>query len=176
MTVLRPAAVAGMFYPAEAGELSRQIAGFLAQAPHPDAAAPVPKAVIAPHAGYVYSGPVAAQAYALLAPARGRITRVVLMGPSHRVAFRGIAASGADAWATPLGNVPIDRDMVARLMALPMVGTLDKAHEAEHSLEVHVPFLQAVLGDFQLVPLVAGETPRDVVAAVLEEAWGGPET
>lgn len=176
MTVLRPTAVAGMFYPAEAAELSRQIAGFLAEAPQPAADAPVPKALIAPHAGYIYSGPVAAQAYALLAPARGRITRVVLMGPSHRVAFRGIATSGADAWATPLGNVPIDRDTVARLMSLPMVGALDKAHEAEHSLEVHVPFLQAVLGDFQLVPLVAGETPRDVVAAVLEEAWGGPET
>lgn len=176
MTVTRPTAVAGMFYPAEAAELSRQIAGFLAEAPQPEPGAPVPKALIAPHAGYVYSGPVAAHAYALLAPARGRITRVVLMGPSHRVAFRGIATSGADIWATPLGNVPLDRDTAARLMTLPMVGTLDKAHEAEHSLEVHVPFLQAVLGEFQLVPLVAGETPRDVVAAVLEEAWGGPET
>lgn len=176
MTVLRPTAVAGMFYPAEPAELSRQIAGFLAEAPQPAADAPVPKALIAPHAGYVYSGPVAARAYALLAPAKGQITRVVLMGPSHRVAFRGIAASGADAWASPLGEVPIDRDTVARLMTLPMVGTLDKAHEAEHSLEVHVPFLQAVLGQFELVPLVAGETPREVVAAVLEEAWGGPET
>ncbi|MGE5514398.1 MAG: AmmeMemoRadiSam system protein B [Bacteroidota bacterium] len=176
MTVLRPTAVAGMFYPADAAELSRQIAGFLAEAPQPAADAPTPKAVIAPHAGYVYSGPVAARAYALLAPARGKITRVVLIGPSHRVAFRGIATSGADSWASPLGAVPIDRDTVARLMTLPMVGTLDKAHEAEHSLEVHVPFLQAVLGDFQLVPLVAGETPRDVVAAILEEAWGGPET
>lgn len=176
MTVLRRPAVAGMFYPAEPAELSRQITAFLAEAPAPEAGARVPKALIAPHAGYVYSGPVAAQAYALLAPARGRITRVVLMGPSHRVAFRGIATSGADAWTTPLGDVAIDRDTTARLMGLPMVGTLDKAHEAEHSLEVHVPFLQAVLGEFQLVPLVAGETPRDVVAAVLEEAWGGPET
>lgn len=176
MTVLRPTAVAGMFYPAEAAELSRQINDFLAAVPKPTADAPMPKALIAPHAGYIYSGPVAAHAYALLAPAKGSITRVVLMGPSHRVAFRGIATSGADAWATPLGTVPIDRDTVARLMTLPMVGTLDKAHEAEHSLEVHVPFLQAVLGEFQLVPLVAGETPRDVVAAVLEEAWGGPET
>ncbi|HLO79188.1 MAG TPA: AmmeMemoRadiSam system protein B [Magnetospirillum sp.] len=176
MTVLRPTAVAGMFYPAQADELARQIADFLAEAPRPAADAPVPKALIAPHAGYVYSGPVAARAYALLAPAKGRITRVVLMGPSHRVAFRGIATSGADAWATPLGNVPIDRDTVERLKSLPMVGELDKAHEAEHSLEVHVPFLQAVLGDVQLVPLVAGEAPRDVVAAVLGEAWGGPET
>ena len=176
MTMLRPAAVAGMFYPADAAELSRQIDDFLAQAPKPAPGAPVPKALIAPHAGYVYSGPVAAHAYALVAPARGRISRVVLMGPSHRVAFRGIATCGADAWATPLGTVAIDRAAVDRLAALPMVGTLDKAHAAEHSLEVHLPFLQATLGEFQLVPLVAGETPREVVAAVLEEAWGGPET
>ncbi|NFV80485.1 AmmeMemoRadiSam system protein B [Magnetospirillum aberrantis] len=176
MTVLRPAAVAGMFYPADAAELSRQIATFLAAAPPAEAGAPVPKMLIAPHAGYVYSGPVAAHAYALLTAARGRISRVVLMGPSHRVAFRGIATSGADVWTTPLGEVAIDRDMVARLMALPMVGELDKAHAMEHSLEVHVPFLQTTLGDFQLVPLVAGETPRDMVAAVLDAAWGGPET
>lgn len=176
MTALRPAAVAGMFYPADATELSRQIAAFLAEVPPADPAAPLPKVLIAPHAGYIYSGPVAAQAYALLAPARGRIKRVVLMGPSHRVAFRGIATCGADGYVTPLGAIPIDREAVAQLLTLPMVGELDKAHAAEHSLEVHLPFLQAVLGDFQLVPLVAGETPRDVVAAVLDAVWGGPET
>ncbi|MBC7906530.1 MAG: AmmeMemoRadiSam system protein B [Rhodospirillaceae bacterium] len=176
MTAIRPAAVAGMFYPADPVELNRQIDAFLAAAPAPPPGAPVPKALIAPHAGYVYSGPVAASAYALLAPARGTITRVVLMGPSHRVAFRGIATSTADEWASPLGNVPIDRDAVAQLLTLPMVGALDKAHEAEHSLEVHIPFLQKMLGDFNLVPLVAGELPRDVVAAALDAVWGGPET
>lgn len=176
MTAIRPAAVAGMFYPADPVELSNQLDAFLAAAPAPAEGAAVPKALIAPHAGYVYSGPVAASAYALLAPARGRITRVVLMGPSHRVAFRGIATSTADAWDSPLGTVAVDGEAVAHLLTLPMVGALDKAHAAEHSLEVHVPFLQKVLGDFQLVPLVAGETPRDVVAAVLDAVWGGPET
>lgn len=176
MSVLRPAAVAGMFYPADPTELARQIAAFLAAVPPAAADAAVPKVLIAPHAGYVYSGPVAAHAYALLAPARGRVTRVVLLGPSHRVAFRGIATSSADSWMTPLGAVAIDRDMVERLMTLPMVGELDKAHASEHSLEVHVPFLQATLGEFKLVPLVVGETPRDMVAAVVDQAWGGPET
>ncbi|MBX9635875.1 MAG: AmmeMemoRadiSam system protein B, partial [Magnetospirillum sp.] len=176
MTAIRPAAVAGMFYPADAAELSDQLDAFLAAAPALAGDAAVPKALIAPHAGYIYSGAVAASAYSLLTPARGTITRVVLMGPSHRVAFRGIATSTALAWASPLGNVAIDRDAVAHLLTLPMVGALDKAHEAEHSLEVHVPFLQKVLGDFQLVPLVAGEAPRDVVAAVLDAVWGGPET
>ncbi|MBC7950874.1 MAG: AmmeMemoRadiSam system protein B [Rhodospirillaceae bacterium] len=176
MTAIRPTAVAGMFYPADPVELNRQLDAFLAAAPAPAAGAKVPKALIAPHAGYVYSGPVAASAYALLAPARGTITRVVLMGPSHRVAFRGIATSTADEWASPLGNIAIDREAVAQLLTLPMVGALDKAHEAEHSLEVHLPFLQKMLGDFQLVPLVAGEVPRDVVAAVLDAVWGGPET
>ncbi|CAA7614669.1 AmmeMemoRadiSam system protein B [Magnetospirillum sp. UT-4] len=177
MTAIRPTAVAGMFYPADAGELMRQLEACLAPARARRAAdAAPPKALIAPHAGYVYSGPVAASAYALLEPARGRIARVVLMGPSHRVPFRGIAVSGAEAWASPLGTVPVDRETCERLKALPMVGELDKAHAQEHSLEVHVPFLQAVLGAFALVPLVAGEVPREVVAAVLEAAWGGPET
>lgn len=176
-TFIRPTAVAGMFYPADAAELARQVDVYLAQArtrrPARDG---VPKALIVPHAGYIYSGPVAASAYALVTPARGRITRVVLIGPSHRVAFRGIALSTADSWATPLGAIAVDRQVCQRLMGLPMVGPLDKAHAEEHSLEVHLPFLLAALGDFNLVPLVAGETPPDVVAAVLEEAWGGPET
>lgn len=176
MTILRPPAVAGMFYPAEAAELTRQIAAFLAEVSPPAVGAPPPKVLIAPHAGYIYSGPVAAHAYALLRPVRDTITRVVLMGPSHRVAFRGIATSSADGWTTPLGTVPLDKEGAAKVMSLPMVGTLDKAHETEHSLEVHLPFLQSVLGDFTLLPLVAGEAPRDVVAAVLDEVWGGPET
>lgn len=176
MTSIRPTAVAGSFYPADAAQLSREIHSFLAAARPAAQGGVLPKVLIAPHAGYVYSGPVAASAYALLREARGRIERVVLMGPSHRVAFRGIATSSAEYWATPLGNVPLDRAAVARAMTLPMVGPLDKAHAAEHSLEVHLPFLQTMLGDFQLVPLVAGETPRDVVAAVLDEVWGDDRT
>ncbi len=178
MTAVRPAAVAGMFYPADPAQLRAQLDAFLAQAraalPAGDTA--VPKALIAPHAGYVYSGPVAASAYVRLLPARGRVRRVVLVGPSHRVAFRGLAVGSADQWVSPLGPVPIDRAAVQHLAAMPTVGLLDQAHGAEHSLEVHVPFLQTVLGEFALVPVVAGDARPDDVAAVLDAAWGGPET
>ncbi|TAN60061.1 MAG: AmmeMemoRadiSam system protein B, partial [Magnetospirillum sp.] len=178
MTAIRPAAVAGMFYPADFAEARRQLDAFLAEAEakaHPAGPRP-PKALIAPHAGWVYSGPIAASAYIRLRPLRGRIERVVLLGPSHRVAFRGLALSGADEWASPLGAVMLDREGAERLMALPGVGLLDQAHAQEHSLEVHVPFLQAVLGDFKLLPIVVGDAPDDVVAAVIDAAWGGSET
>ncbi len=175
MTAIRPAAVAGSFYPADPDELRRQIDQFLAQA-HSGGRAGLPKAIIAPHAGYVYSGPVAASAYARLAPGRGSVTRVVLVGPSHRVAFRGLAVDSAEAWRTPLGLVAIDRVAVQALAQLPMVAVLDAAHSQEHSLEVHVPFLQAVLGEFRLVPIVAGDARPDEVATVLDAVWGGPET
>lgn len=173
MSQIRRPAVAGLFYPDQRDELHAMIQGFLKQAKPADTA---PKALIAPHAGYVYSGPVAASAYALLARARGTIRKVVLMGPSHRVGFRGIAVSSADTYATPLGNVVIDRESVEKILDLPGVGLLDQAHAQEHSLEVHLPFLQEVLGDFELIPLVAGEASAEEVAAVLERLWGGPET
>jgi len=177
VTAIRPTAVAGTFYPADAGELERQVSQYLDQAKAAVAAdAPVPKAIIAPHAGTVYSGPVAASAYVRLAPAKGTITRVVLIGPSHRVAFRGLALSSVDAWRTPLGLVPIDRAGFARLAGLAAIGTLDAAHAQEHSLEIHVPFLQMVLGDFQLLPVVAGDATAEEVAALLDALWGGPET
>lgn len=176
MTAIRPTAVAGMFYPADFAEATRQLTAFLAEARTPSVASPPPKALIAPHAGWVYSGAVAASAYARLVPLRGRIERVVLLGPSHRVAFRGLALSGADEWASPLGAVTLDRDGAERLKALPGVGVLDQAHAQEHSLEVHIPFLQAVLGDFILLPIVVGDAPAEMVAAVVEAAWGGPET
>ncbi|MEQ8194650.1 MAG: AmmeMemoRadiSam system protein B, partial [Rhodospirillales bacterium] len=137
---------------------------------------PLPKAIIAPHAGYIYSGPIAASVYARLKPLRGRIERVVLLGPCHRVAVRGLALSGADAFATPLGNVPVDKEAVAALAGLPQVSTFDATHAQEHSLEVHLPFLQEILGAFKLVPLVVGDASADQVAEVLERLWGGPET
>lgn len=136
----------------------------------------VPKAIIAPHAGYVYSGPIAANVYARLASARGTIKRVVLLGPTHRVAIRGIAAPSVERFATPLGMVEIDRDAIERLRGLPQVGVSDHAHALEHSLEVHVPFLQTVLGDFKLIPLAVGQAEPEEVADVLEKLWGGPET
>jgi AmmeMemoRadiSam system protein B len=170
---VRPPAVAGFFYPRASRDLGAAVRDCLAR---PGGTTPVPKAIIAPHAGYMYSGAVAALAYALLARARDRIRRVVLIGPSHRVPFRGLAASSADAFATPLGLVPLDREAVDALLALPQVRVLDHAHGAEHSLEVHLPFLQMVLDAFRLVPLVAGEAAPQEVAEVLDAAWGGSET
>jgi AmmeMemoRadiSam system protein B len=135
-----------------------------------------PKAIVAPHAGYVYSGSVAATAYAQLRPVREEVKRVVLIGPSHRVYFEGIAASSAGAYATPLGDVAIDAAAVNDLLVLEQVSVLDAAHAHEHSLEVHVPFLQACLGEFLLVPLVVGEASAAEVAEVLARADHGPDT
>jgi hypothetical protein len=172
MTVRLPA-VAGDFYPDDARRLQAAVRRYL---PASSAAGPPPKAIIAPHAGYQYSGPVAGSAYALLAGAGGIITRVVLAGPSHRVAFRGVAVPSASHFSTPLGDVPIDLDAVARIRALPQVTVLDSAHAREHSLEVHLPFLQVALGRFTLVPLVVGEASGEDVGQVLDALWGGPET
>ena len=176
MDWVRPPDVAGLFYPAEKSALSRVVNDLLRGAPAPPATARPPKALIAPHAGYVYSGPVAASVYVRLSPFRDRFTRVVLLGPAHRHPFRGLAASSASAFETPLGRVPLDAEGRARALALPQVQLLDKAHEGEHSLEVHLPFLQAVLGDFRLVPLVVGDALPEEVAAVrvaLRRSSGG---
>jgi len=171
----RPAAVAGMFYPGAGDELARTVDEALAGADRAPAAA-VPKAVIVPHAGYVYSGDVAARAYARVAPARGRITRVVILGPAHRVAVRGLALPGAEAFATPLGTLRVDAQAVAAIAGLPQVVGSPAAHAQEHALEVQLPFLQRALGDVAIVPLVVGMASADEVAEVLERLWGGPET
>lgn len=170
----RAPAVAGMFYPAAAARLSAEIAGYLdAVAPPTDAG--VPKLLVVPHAGYVYSGPIAATAYARLRPVRSRISRVVLLGPTHRVAVRGLALPAAQVFDTPLGGVPIDRDAVERIADLPQVVRSDAAHAREHALEVQLPFLQAVLDRFVLVPLAVGHVSAEAVAEVLEALWGGDE-
>lgn len=174
MTIVRQSAVAGTFYPGNAKQLDAAVRGFLGAAGA--WTGPIPKAIIAPHAGYVYSGPVAATAYARLAPGRGRITRVVLLGPCHRIAVRGLAASGADAFVTPLGQIPVDREAIRSVLDLPQVQVFDPTHALEHSLEVHLPFLQEVLGDFKLVPFVVGLAQPEEVAQVLDRLWGGPET
>ncbi len=174
MAVIRHPAVAGQFYPGDAGTLSAQVADFLAQAPEPEGAPP--KAVIAPHAGYVYSGPVAATAYRTLEPLRGTVTRVVLLGPCHRVPVLGLAATTADFYETPLGNIPLDKAATADILDMAQVEAADAPHAPEHSLEVHLPFLQMVLGEFALLPLVVGQATPEQVADVLERLWGGPET
>jgi AmmeMemoRadiSam system protein B/AmmeMemoRadiSam system protein A len=175
MNAVRAPAVAGHFYPADAGQLRDEVGRLLAAA-RKAGDAPAPKALIAPHAGYVYSGPIAAQAYARLVPAAGRIRRVVLLGPAHRVAVRGLALPGVEKFATPLGEVALDLEAIEALGELPQVQTSEAAHALEHALEVHLPFLQAVLGEFRLVPLVVGRATPEEVAAVLERVWGGPET
>lgn len=170
----REPAVAGSFYPADAERLREELARYLSPGASNVAR---PKAIIAPHAGYAYSGPVAGKVYQQVACAQPPpYTRVVLVGPSHYVPFEGIAASGDDAFVTPLGRVPIDEEAVDTVRALPQVRVLEAAHDREHSLEVHLPFLQTVLGSFRLVPLVVGDAKAWTVADVLESLWGGPET
>ncbi len=169
----REPAVAGTFYPADPTTLSRMLSDFLRDAKTDGRA---PKAIIAPHAGYIYSGPIAASAYARLKPAKDKITRVVLLGPSHRVYFEGLAVTGADTFTTPLGEIEIDKQAVESLKDLPFVGYLEQAHALEHSLEVHLPFLQQTLSHFKLVPIVAGDASADQTSQVINQLWGGDET
>lgn len=175
MRRVRPAAVAGTFYPGDPARLERAVDAYLDAVAAATPGAP-PKALITPHAGYVYSGPVAAVAYARLRALRGRIERVVLLGPAHRVAVRGLAAHGADAFETPLGRVLLDAAAIASVLDLPQVTLREDAHADEHSLEVQLPFLQRVLGGFRLVPFAVGEATPAEVAEVLERLWNGPET
>jgi AmmeMemoRadiSam system protein B len=172
---IRSPAVAGSFYPESPQRLAEAVRAYL-EAGEAPAEAAAPKALIAPHAGYVYSGPTAGVAYARLAPARDRIERVVLLGPAHRVPVTGLAAPDVSAFATPLGEVPLDGASLERLLALPQVRSMNAAHAPEHSLEVHLPFLQIALGRFSLVPLVVGDAHPEEVAQVLEAVWNGPET
>lgn len=177
MHQVRQPAVAGAFYPGQGPVLSKDVMALLAAArPGTDPAATAPKAIIVPHAGYVYSGATAALAYARLASARATIRRVVLLGPVHRVPVRGLALPGVDSFATPLGNIEVDQDAVAAIASWRQVVVSPAAHALEHSLEVQLPFLQSVLDDFKLVPLAVGDATPAEVAQVLETAWGGEET
>jgi AmmeMemoRadiSam system protein B/AmmeMemoRadiSam system protein A len=171
---VKPPAVAGMFYPADAEVLRGQVRGFMDAARLAGNGAP--KAIIAPHAGYRYSGPVAGTAYAPLRKLAGSIKRVVLLGPAHRVPFRGVAINGADAFSTPVGTVPVDGDGMRVAQTFPFVQRLDAAFAEEHSLEVHLPFLIEALRDFKLVPLLVGEADPADVGRLIDALWGGPET
>lgn len=175
MQKIRPPAVAGQFYPAEAQALQQTLQDLLQQAKH-DGPAPPAKAIIVPHAGYIYSGPIAARAYAQLKPLRNIVRRIVLLGPAHRISFTGLACSSANSFQTPLGDIPLDRAAIDKLAVLPQVHMRDEAHRLEHSLEVQLPFLQEVLHEFSLIPLVVGDASAEEVAEVLELLWGGPET
>jgi len=177
MAHVRPAAVAGIFYPAArsalASEVRAHLEGVKAQ---PGEVPAAPKALIVPHAGFIYSGPIAASAYARLGAGRDTIRRVVLFGPTHRVRVRGLALPTGEAFATPLGEVPIDFEAVQQALELPQVTTSDAAHAHEHSLEVQLPFLQSILDDFTVVPFAVGDATVDEVSEVIDLLWGGPET
>ncbi len=178
MVTVRPAAVAGTFYPEDPHVLAASVDDLVRAADVVELPG-VPKALALPHAGYVYSGPVAATGYALLgrwAASHPGEARVVLLGPAHRVATRGLALPGVEALETPLGKVPIDAPLVAELATLAQVVVRPDVHAREHSLEVHLPFLQRLLPRFTLVPLAVGDATPEEVAEVIDRAWGGAET
>lgn len=173
MKKIREPAVAGTFYPAEKDELKHMIEQFILEAPK---ANKVPKVIIAPHAGYIYSGELAGAVYARLIPDNNKISRVILMGPSHKVGFHGMALSTAEHFSTPLGSIDIDIESNTQLSRFPYVQYLDQAHELEHSIEVHLPFLQMVLKKFILLPIICGDSSADQVCTIIEQFWGQPET
>lgn len=175
-TTVRDASVAGLFYPGAPSALEADVRRHLVNASARSGEPTVPKAIIVPHAGYMYSGAIAGNGYARLAPARTTIRRVVLFGPAHRAWVRGLALPSAHAFATPLGEIEVDREAVTRALALPQVVQSDAAHAQEHSLEVQLPFLQQVLDSFRIVPFAVGDATASEVAAVMELLWGGPET
>src|SRR3954470_11362513 len=176
MASIRTAAVAGMFYPADAHALAAELDELLQGVEQSRPRLGFPKALIVPHAGYIYSGSVAARAYDELAAARGIVRRVVMLGPVHRVAVRGLAVPTDEVFATPLGRIAIDRAALESVRGLPQVVASDRAHLHEHALEVQLPFLQRQLGDFTLAPFAVGMATIEEVAQVIDALWGGRET
>ena len=172
--VIRPSAVAGQFYPSDPDRLQKQVSDLLANIATPSKG--IPKALIAPHAGYIYSGAVAAAAFATLRESAQPITRAVLIGPAHYAHIRGIAAPTVDAFETPLGRVPVDARALRAIADLPFVIQADTPHTPEHALEVELPFLQTLLTSFQVVPLLVGDVMPKEIAHVLLQLWDGPET
>lgn len=173
MPAVRPPAVAGMFYPADPRQLAHDVQKFLHEA---QPRALNPKVLICPHAGYIYSGAIAASAYAVLHDIAPHIRRVVLLGPTHRVAIHGLALPDTEAFDTPLGRIPLDTKAMRIIADFPQVLVSNEAHRQEHSLEVQLPFLQGILKDFTLLPLAVGMATAEEVAEVLEKVWGGEET
>ncbi|HFB65686.1 MAG TPA: AmmeMemoRadiSam system protein B [Aeromonadales bacterium] len=174
MQVIKPN-VAGTFYSADRRELSDAVRLYVDEASKEVISSRV-KALIVPHAGYVYSGPVAGSAYAALKNQASTIQRVVLLAPSHYYGFEGMATTSADILETPLGEVKVDREAITKIEDLPGVLIANEAFNNEHALEVQLPFLQTVLTDFKVVPLIVGQENPQRVAEVLDTLWGGDET
>ncbi len=175
MQAIRPPAVAGMFYPNDESALQTLVNSFLKAIP-PSNNNEAPKAIIAPHAGYIYSGAIAANVYAQLQPVSQRIKQVMLLGPSHREPLQGLATSSATYFSTPLGNVALNKTLIEKVQQFSQVTLFDKAHAAEHSLEVQLPFLQTIFNDFKLVPLVVGNATSLQVCEILNSLWEEKET
>jgi len=165
----RPARVAGQFYPGSAENLSRTVSRLLASAETKERSGI--SGIIVPHAGYVYSGPIAARAFASLPPSRSRFRRCVLVGPSHFVPFKGIAAPSFASFSTPLGEIPVDTVAVKGLLTEGHAVIEDAPHERDHAIEVELPFLQAIYGDLPIIPLLFGFTSARAIAAVIAEVW-----
>ena len=171
---VRKAAVAGQFYESDTASLQQQVSELMSGVS--SVSSSVPEVLIVPHAGYIYSGSTAAQAYRCLESRRDEIRRVVLFGPAHRVYLEGMAVPSVDLFTTPLGDVPLDREAINRIIAMPGVSVSDQAHQDEHCLEVQLPFLQTVLAQFTLVPVVVGNCDAAKVAAIMDVLWGGEDT
>ncbi len=171
--MIRKAAVAGTFYPANPLQLHNTVSTMLEQAKTSEV---IPKALIVPHAGYIFSGPIAASAYCLLKNLKHSVSRVILLGPSHRVAFKGFACSRADQFMTPLGTIDVNTEAIKSIITLPDVEFIEQAHTYEHCLEVQLPFLQETLSHFTIVPIVTGDASPQMVCDVINKLWGGPET
>lgn len=171
--MLRPAAVAGLFYPAGEAALKQMVSTMLAEAPEPPPLARRPRALVVPHAGLVYSGPVAAVAYRLLqrSLAQSGWQRVVLLGPNHRVPLQGMAIPDESDWKTPLGNMQLDRSFTALLRERFALAVRPEVHQPEHSLEVQLPFLQYIAPKLRLVPILVGPTDSAAVAELIEYCW-----
>ena len=171
-TVRKPA-VAGMFYSADRDSLKLSINRYLTDAV---ASTGAPKAIIVPHAGFRYSGPIAASAYHLIKKSAKQFNKVVLIGPAHRMAFRGLALSTAKIFSTPLGDIETDQITVKKFATDHRAQFLDKAHENEHSLEIQLPFLQMVLDDFKIIPLLVGDAEPEFLANIIDRVWDMPST
>ena len=174
MSGIRTPGVAGLFYPADPKEVGTQVRRFISESSAGQI--PPPKALIAPHAGYIYSGPIAGSAYAQLHQVADRISRVVILAPAHRIAFKGLALSSADFFGTPLGNIEVDREAIQSISDLPQVHLFDRAFDNEHSIEVHLPFLQETLPSFRILPILVSDASPEQIDEVLEHLWGGDET
>lgn len=173
MSLIKRPAVAGKFYPGDAKALRQMLAELFAAAAK--RVAPIntcPKAIIAPHAGYIYSGATAAAGYQVLTAFADRIKHVTLLGPAHYIPVLGLACSSSDFFETPLGKLVVRPSLRSQILNLPQVKTNDSAFEKEHSLEVHLPFLQTVLNNFTILPLLVGRAEPAEIAEVIEACWG----